>query len=116
MAMSETVRTIPHLSSLDAVMNATKLWDKVDRMANITLLAPTNKADEEANTSGDLSAPDTIVKILRGHVLNMPVYVDLIADGTKVGKVRGKNTVEVKVNADGEMWFGPSKVQSGPLM
>ncbi|KAM0438466.1 hypothetical protein ACHAPT_001215 [Fusarium lateritium] len=103
---SVTVRTVKddRLDGLDKALNATGLWPALDHSKNVTCLAPSSQAFEDA---GDLSKEE-LTGALLAHTLDQVTYTDYLTDGMVVGTLN-KTTVRVFIKGD-DIYFNNAKV------
>ncbi|RSL94577.1 hypothetical protein CDV31_014248 [Fusarium ambrosium] len=103
---SVTVRTVKddRLDGLDKALKSTGLWPALDHSKNVTCLAPTTKAFEDA---GDLSKEE-LTGALLAHTLDQVTYTDYLTDGMVIGTLN-KTTVRVFIKGD-DIYFNNAKV------
>ncbi|KAI8713745.1 hypothetical protein NCS52_01219900 [Fusarium sp. LHS14.1] len=105
---SVTVRTVTakddRLEGLDKALNATGLWPALDHSKNVTCLAPSTKAFEDA---GELSKEE-LTGALLAHTLDEVTYTDYLTDGMVIGTLN-KTTVRVFIKGD-DIYFNNAKV------
>ncbi|EEU36004.1 uncharacterized protein NECHADRAFT_85342 [Fusarium vanettenii 77-13-4] len=105
---SVTVRTVTakddRLEGLDKALNATGLWPALDHSKNVTCLAPSTKAFEDA---GELSKEE-LTGALLAHTLDEVTYTDYLTDGMVIGTLN-KTTVRVFLKGD-DIYFNNAKV------
>ncbi|KAI8655374.1 hypothetical protein NCS55_01188900 [Fusarium keratoplasticum] len=105
---SVTVRTVTvkddRLEGLDKALNATGLWPALDHSKNVTCLAPSTKAFEDA---GELSKEE-LTGALLAHTLDQVTYTDYLTDGMVIGTLN-KTTVRVFIKGD-DIYFNNAKV------
>ncbi|KAJ4308409.1 hypothetical protein N0V84_012121 [Fusarium piperis] len=103
---SVTVRTVKddRLDGLDTALNATGLWPALDHSKNVTCLAPTTKAFQDA---GELSKEE-LTGALLAHTLDQVTYTDYLTDGMVIGTLN-KTTVRVFIKGD-DIYFNNAKV------
>jgi len=106
---SATIRNVTsELSALDSALNKTGLYPTLDSAPNVTCLAPSTSAFNDAGNPQNTLNNTELSTALFYHTLPMPLYTEFLTDGMTITSLANL-TVTVRVNDSG-IWFNDAKV------